>query len=345
MSVVGSKLRYGLVTLLCGVVAVGAGCGGSGDESASTSSQGSQSESPVKVSMAINPWIGVGPWSIAKKKGFDKENGIDLSLESFKTDNDREQAFAAGQLDASNVPLHAIAKLLSAGTTPFKTVMFLDASYTADAMIGPKSVQSIDQLRGQKVAYEEGTTSDLLLRYGLKEAGLSFDDIELVPMPASDAGSALVAGRVKVAVTYEPYIAAAMNANPDLHIIYAGEAAPGLISDVLIVTEEFAEQNPDAVTNLVKTWNQAVEFLRSNPDEGEKIIADASGAPVEDLKSSFDGVKIMNEQESLTFMQEEIPPLLKTVDEILIEQGALSGKTVDAAKTIDLSYLETATGG
>ena len=33
-------------------------------------------ETPVKV--GINPWIGYGPWYIAKEKGFDKANGVDI---------------------------------------------------------------------------------------------------------------------------------------------------------------------------------------------------------------------------------------------------------------------------
>lgn len=39
---------------------------------------------------------------------------------------------------------------------------------------------------------------------------MTINDIVRVPMPAADAGTALIAGRVPVAVTYEPYISTAL---------------------------------------------------------------------------------------------------------------------------------------
>ena len=44
---------------------------------------------------------------------------------------------------------------------------------------------------------------------------MTIDDIEKVPMPAADAGAALIAGQVPVAVTYEPYLTLADAAEPE----------------------------------------------------------------------------------------------------------------------------------
>ena len=43
---------------------------------------------------------------------------------------------------------------------------------------------------------------------------MTIADIQKVPMPAADAGAALIAGKVPVAVTYEPYLTLAMQQNP-----------------------------------------------------------------------------------------------------------------------------------
>ncbi|WAH61722.1 ABC transporter substrate-binding protein (plasmid) [Pseudomonas silvicola] len=79
---------------------------------------------------------------------------------------------------------------------------------------GEQEVGSVKELKGKQVAYEEGTTSDILLRSALASAGLSFSDIKPVPMPAASAGSAILAGRVPVAVTYEPYLSVAKKSDP-----------------------------------------------------------------------------------------------------------------------------------
>ena len=297
----------------------------------------------VKINMGTEPWIGYGPWWVAKAKGFDKANGINLNMINFTTDADRESAFAGGKTDMSNVPTHALAKILNAGSRPFKTVLFEDISMTADAMIGPKDVKSIKDLKGKKVAFEAGTTSDILLRYGLLKNGMTINDIKVVPLAAADAGAALVAGRVNIAVTYEPYLTAALQHGKGLHIIYAGAARPGLISDCLIVSAAFAKAHPEAVVAALKTWQQAMAYFRSNPADAQKIIAAKVGATPAQLKTSFAGDVINDTKQSNVFVAKKLLPLLKDISVILRSEGVVKGNP-NVAGTLDPSYGKKAVG-
>ena len=94
-------------------------------------------------------------------------------------------------------------------------------------MISDGSVTDIKGLKGKQVAYEEGTTSDILLNYALAQNGMTINDIQKVPMPAADAGAALIAGKVPVAVTYEPYLTLAMQQNKKVKMIYSAGEDPG----------------------------------------------------------------------------------------------------------------------
>ena len=60
---------------------------------------------------------------------------------------------------------------------PIKIVALLDVSKTADAIISAGAVIDIKDLKGKQVAYEEGTTSDILLNYALAANGMTIDDI------------------------------------------------------------------------------------------------------------------------------------------------------------------------
>ena len=164
---------------------------------------------PTTVRIGTQPWIGYGPWWIAKEKGIFEKYGLKAELVDFLEDKEVNAAFASGQMDAANLATHTAIKLYAAGLS-MKVLILEDASYQADAVIAPASVASIADLKGKKVAYEEGTTSDLLINYALKQNGMSIADITPVFMPASDAGSTLIAKSVDVAVTYEPYISAAI---------------------------------------------------------------------------------------------------------------------------------------
>ena len=209
-------------------------------------------------------------------------------------------------------------------------------------MLSNKSVNSITELKGKKVAYEQGATSDLLINYALKVNGMSLKDIEAVPINASDAGLALIAGRVDVAVTYEPYISAALAQGPDFKILFSAGEKPGLISDILAAPADFVAAHPTELQGIIKAWDQAVTYLRANPDEGGKIIADAVGSPMEEFKTAFAGVQLFDIKENLAeldgdfqatvgeigaLMQEAKPDEIKTLptgDEIL-DLTALKG--------------------
>src|SRR5699024_7651809 len=152
-------------------------------------------------------------------------------------DKDINSALASGQIDAASIATHTAMAMVAAGL-PVKIVLILDVSLKADAILAGKGVDSISDLEGRQVAFEEGTTSDILLKYALARNGLSIDDVKPVPMPASNAGSALIAGRVPAAVTYEPYLTAAMAQNSDIKEIFTAGENPGLVSDVLMVRDD-----------------------------------------------------------------------------------------------------------
>ncbi len=241
----------------------------------------------MKVRIGTQPWIGYGPWWIAQEKGFFAKYGLEAELVDFVEDKEVNAAFASGKMDAANLATHTALKLYAAGLD-LRIVLVEDASYQADAILAPKSITSITDLKGKKIAYEEGTTSDLLLNYALQQNGLTLSDIEPVFMPAADAGAALIAGKVDVAVTYEPYISEALGQNSDLHLLYTAAERPGLISDVLAVR---ANLDPKIVTALLRVWEEALSYYNSNPEDGQAIIARNVGSTPEELKTAFDGVR------------------------------------------------------
>ncbi|TIT58943.1 MAG: ABC transporter substrate-binding protein, partial [Mesorhizobium sp.] len=133
--------------------------------------------------IGIEPWLGYGQWHVAEAKGLFKTNGLsDVQIVNFAEDKDINAALASGQLDAANIATHTAMGMVAAGL-PVKIVLLLDVSMTADAIVAGKDVTSIAGLKGKQVAFEEGTTSDILLKYALARNGMSVADIQPVPMP------------------------------------------------------------------------------------------------------------------------------------------------------------------
>jgi len=278
---------------------------------------------PVKVRIGTQPWIGYGPWWIAKEKGLFEKNGLDAELVDFVQDTEVNAAFASGDMDAANLATHTAIKLFSNGVD-LRTVLLEDASYAADAILAKPEIQSISDLKGRTVAYEEGSTSDLLLNYALMQNNMSLADINPSPMPAADAGSALIADKVDAAVTYEPYISAALAENKNLKLLYDAGERPGLISDVFVVSGKFLKENPLAVLALLKVWDEAMTFYKENPEEAKAIIATAVGSTPEELATAFDGVRFYDLAENRAQLTGDF---LKTIEDVA--KVALSIKLFD----------------
>lgn len=294
------------------------------------------------IKMAIEPWLGYGQWHIAAKKGLFKANGLDqVEIVNFTTDADLNAALAAGQVQCGNIATHTAMAFAAAGV-PIKIVALLDVSMTADAMLTDGSVTSVKDLKGKQVAYEEGTTSDILLNYALAQNGMTIADIQKVPMPAADAGSALIAGKVPVAVTYEPYISLAKAQNSKVKLLFSAGEDPGLISDVFVVREDFMMQKPGQVLALLKSWDAALADYKADTKGGRAIISEAVGAKPEELATAFDGVTYYSLAENKTQLAGDF--LNKVVPEVeaAAKKAGLLTTDVDLAKLIDTRFVDAA---
>lgn len=304
-----------LAVLLAALLAA---CGGD-DSTDGTSADGA----PTEVAIGTQPWIGYGPLWVADDQGFDLDNGVDIEMVNFSTDQDLESGFASGKFQAASNANNTYIRLADLGID-YEITLMEDFSLTADAIVSCNpQIKSIDDLEGASVAFEEFSVSDVLFRYALNEAGIDFDTIDYSPIPAADAGTAAVAGRVDVAVTYEPYLQAAIEEGDNCKIIYTAEERPGLISDALAFTPDFVESNPDAVIGVMKAWDDAVDFYNSNPDEAQAIIAKAVGEKPDALGPSFEGVKLFDLQESQAFLESDYETLWGDIAQIMLDQGQI----------------------
>lgn len=342
------------VLALALVPTVLAACGSS---SSSTSTAASSSSTGTKtaalsantkpkpgttINMGIEPWIGYGPWYVAQDQGCFKQQGLNVKIVNFATDAQREAAFVGGKTDVSNMPTHT-ALLFEQKGVDAKAILAEDVSLTADSVLAKPPISSISQLKGKKVAYEQGTTSDILIHYALAANGMSEKDIHVVPVNASDAGSALIAGRVDAAVTYEPYVTTALHQGAKR--IYAAAADPGLVSDVLVAHGSLVKDNPGALIALAKCWGKAIDYYNSHTAQAQQIIAKGVGAKPEDLATSFKGVKLYSLPDNVSQLTTG-PFVNKVMPDV--EKAALAAKflpsPVDPKAMFDASIVKAAAG-
>ena len=291
------------------------------------------------LKMGVEPWLGYGQWHVANHYGMFKKHGLEqVEVINFAEDKDINAALASGQIDAANIATHTAMGMIAAGL-PVKVVMLLDQSRTADAMLTGSGITRLQDLKGKTVAYEEGTTSDILLHSALTSVGMTLKDIKPVPMPAASAGTALIAKRVDAAVTYEPYLSVAKKSDASVQMLYSGQNDPGLISDVLVVRDDVLKNKPGQIAALISTWDEALTHYNSNTKADRAIIAKEVGATPEDLDTAFDGVKYYTLAENKQvlggqFSNETFQHVLKAATD-----AGIVTAPVTAAQVIDASFV------
>lgn len=290
------------------------------------------------IRMGTQPWLGYGLWYVAEDQGYFTEEGLNVTIDSFDTDADVNAALASGKLDMASVASHTALQFIENGVD-VTIVAVLDAATTADAIIVDDSINSVADLKGKKIAYEEGATSELLLGDVLDQNGMTFDDVDKVPMGADEAGTALIAGQVPAAVTYEPYVSTAVNQGDNVKVLTSAAEHEGLISDVLVVRNDVLKEKKEAVEDVIDAWDESYDYYQSNTADAQRIVAEGVGSNVDELKTAFDGVHYYSIDENETFLTGEyVKEVLPAIIKVAANIGMLKGDA-DPAKAVDDSYL------
>ncbi|MDQ3889962.1 MAG: MetQ/NlpA family ABC transporter substrate-binding protein [Actinomycetota bacterium] len=283
-----------LLALALAVPALFAGCGG-GEESQQETGGGQQATgggggklAPIKL--AFSTWNGYAGLVIGVEKGIFKDEGVEISYTVIEDPVQRFNALKAGKLDAVATTPDTFSRNYARGIETVQ-VLGLDASVGGDGIVAKKEITSVKQLKGQTVAVSEGSTSQWFLAYVLDQAGLSLDDVKQVNLTSGDAGAAFAAGRVPVAVTWEPWLTKAEK-NPDGHVLVSTKKYPAIITDQVGFTPEFVNDHPETVQAFVRAYGKVMNYVNSNPDEAFGYAKEYLGQSVDEIKTVLETVPL-----------------------------------------------------
>lgn len=205
-------------------------------------------------------------------------------------------AQASGKLSGSASTIDEVLKYRSKDFC-FKAVAALDESYGGDGVLVGKEVTSLKDLKGQSVAVNEGSVSQFWLSYLLKHNGMTMADLDIQNMTADDAATAFIAGRVPAAVTWEPHLSL-VRQKGEGKVLVDSSTTPGVIVDVVALSCDVIDKQPEDVKALVKGLYKAVQFTQDNPEKAHEIMAKGVGGyladPVE-LANAAKGVRFYDQ--------------------------------------------------
>jgi NitT/TauT family transport system substrate-binding protein len=282
-----------LVLPLCILVAVVLSACGNPSTPTSTKYTGT-------IHISSSTWTGYAVLYVANAKGTWKSHGLDVNFKVVEDPNDRFIAMAAGRLEGMATTVDTYARQQSAGV-PAVEIFPIDASVGGDGILASKSIKTVADLKGKSIAVNQGSVSEFFLAQVLQANGMSLKDVKELNMKSGEAGAAFVAGRVDVAVTWEPWLSKA-KARADSQVLVSSKQYPDLIMDSFGFRKEFIQKYPDTVKEFMRAYYDAFDWMQKNPAEANKIIGDAVGESADDVKADLSTIAMYDLKTGKTIM-------------------------------------------
>jgi NitT/TauT family transport system substrate-binding protein len=295
------------------------------------------------ASLGFSAWPGWFPWQItAEEKIFDA-NKIAVDLKWFDGYLESINTLTAGQINANSQTLNDTISAVSGGADQV-VVLVNDNSTGNDKVIVREGINTIADLKGKKVAAEEGAVDHFLLLLGLKKAGLTPQDIQFVPLETGKAASAFVAGQVDAVAVFAPFTTQALK-RPGSKELFSSKDFPGAIPDHLVVTRQFLQEKPEQVQAMVDSWFATLDYMKAHPDRAIAIMAKRANVSIDEYQEYAKGTHIFSLEENLQAFQPgntmtSLRHAAETMTQFLEEVG-LAKQKPDLDKLFDDRFVKS----
>ncbi len=282
------------------------GVGSTGVTATSLASGGKLSRTLV---VGINTWAGHAP-GVVFNGGMDpnaasnyrKKYGLDVKFVLLEDPGNKLAAFRKGDIDImwNTVDNWAReASVLEEAGAKAKSILMQDWSRGGDGIVSLASINTIEDLKGRKIACTQFTPSHFLLLYLLAQSGLSPDDraaLEKNIVMTQDAPAAAAmfkARQVDAAVTWEPDLSASVTARGDeAHILVSTTAATNIIADTLVARQQLLDEAPGSVRDFVQGWFEGIEMIKRDPASSYALVGRALKLDADTVSGMLSGLKL-----------------------------------------------------
>ncbi|MBD2463549.1 ABC transporter substrate-binding protein [Oscillatoria sp. FACHB-1407] len=304
-------------------------------------SSSASSDQPIRL--GLNLWPGAIPWQIAEEQELFKAAGINAEILWFQVLGDQINAFNAGKIDIANLTLNDLFMSNSNGV-PCKLILMPDVSAGADAIVASNSINSVQDFVGKQAGVEVATIGHLLFLQALAHNGIDPQSVPMVNMAADAAIGAIIAGKLDVAYSYDPFITQLLNSGKG-NVVFSSKDVPGLIADTVVAQQSLLDHRSAEVQKLVDVWHQVLDFRNQHQQEAYAIEAKRAGVSVEDYATLQKGLEWLTPQQTLeTFKPGDTTRSLlhagKVVADFMVEQKLLQTTPPDIATLIDNRFMQ-----
>lgn len=299
-------------------------------------------ETPIRIGLSV--WPGFGPFFIAEEKGFFKRQGLDVQLNIFQDDSQRDASLLGDRIDAIGMTVDNLAVLRHRGVD-VKAIYKFDNSSGADGIVAKPDIRTVSDLKGRHVGWAPGTTSHFFLAVALSKVGLKTSNLSHVALAPDEAGTAFAAGQLDAAVTWEPWLTKAVETDKGKVLISTRELP--VIEDVLFFRGSTLKNRHNDIVKFLKACFEAVDYWKAHPDEGTEIVSRKLSMPQNEVQQMLPNMRIASYQDNLEFFGDggrgsPAYSAYEVATRIWIQEGVVKPSNDSPADAIDASFIKQA---
>ncbi len=259
-------------------------------------------------------------------------------------------AFAAGEVQTlwgtTDMMVLLAPELIKDSRTAPRIAQQIDWSSGGDGIVVRSSIKSVADLRNKTVTLAQNSPSEYYLTSLLLSAGLRPADIKVkYTATAFEAAAAFVADKkVDACVSWAPDIYNIPDRVKGTRVLSSTSDANKLIADVYAVRADFTRDHPEIVDGLISGIFEGMDYVKQNPEQAAKWMADAFGMKQEEVMSMRNDAHPTNFAENVQFFLNSSNPTnfertWKNASYIYRELGRINAP-IPFDQVMDFSFLQ-----
>ncbi len=310
--------------------------------------------------VGINTWAGHSPGIVFNNgmepnagSSYKSRFGMDVKFVLLEDPAAKLAAFRKGDIDIMWDTVDNWAReasILAEQNQKAKSIVMQDWSRGGDGIVSLAGINSIEELKGHKIACTQFTPSHLLLLYLLSQSGLSPDDRAAVEknlvftQDAPAAAAMFKARQVDAAVTWEPDLSGAVTARgSEAHVLVSTTAATNIIADTLVARQDIIDQAPDTVRDFVHGWLLGIDSIKKDPTGAYALVGKALKLDSDTVSGMLSGLKLTGFADNAQFFglaggHAHFETLFNTAFVIWRKKGLVT-RSVDAKDWVDTRFV------
>jgi ABC-type nitrate/sulfonate/bicarbonate transport system substrate-binding protein len=239
----------------------------------------------VKIGRLGFPSLSTMMLDIVKDQGLDRKHGLDLEPVTLGAVSAYYAALATGEVDMLPAGPHVLQKMRLEGV-PIRAALTYARLNALAVITADPAIKTIADLKGRSIAADMGSSEyQILALYGRTQGVVFGKDVSVVQAGPPLARTQLQAKRVDAVMTWEPSATLTLRDNPQYRTILTGDTAWRTVAKaegwelIVAVREDFLRKSPEAITRLLRMFQDGQRFIRASLDDADRIVVGSVKLP------------------------------------------------------------------